>query len=60
MSAKANEKIFQDDMLAHLLANGWLLGKPERSIGTTPYGFFNWRWLSFSSAKNRFNDFELL
>lgn len=43
MSAKANEKIFQDDMLAHLLANGWLLGKPERSIGTTPYGFFNWR-----------------
>lgn len=56
MSAKANEKNFQDDMLA----NGWLLGKPERSIGTTPYGFFNGRYLSFSGAKNRFNDFELL
>lgn len=29
MSAKANEKNFQEDMLAHLLASGWLLGKPE-------------------------------
>ena len=29
MSTKANEKTFQDDMLSHLLANGWLLGKPE-------------------------------
>jgi len=29
MSTKANEKTFQDDMLSHLLANGWLLGKPD-------------------------------
>ncbi len=26
---KANEITFQTDMLNHLLANGWLLGKPE-------------------------------
>ncbi|SFL23321.1 type I restriction enzyme, R subunit [Nitrosomonas aestuarii] len=26
---KANEFIFQNDMIRHLLANGWLLGKPE-------------------------------
>jgi len=25
--AKAKELTFQDDMLKHLLANGWLLGK---------------------------------
>ena len=29
MSSKANELPFQNDMIAHLLANGWLLGKPE-------------------------------
>lgn len=29
MSSKANEIPFQNDMLGHLLANGWLLGKPE-------------------------------
>ena len=28
-SGKANELIFQNDMLKHLLASGWLLGKPE-------------------------------
>ena len=26
---KANELTFQNDMIRHLLANGWLLGKPE-------------------------------
>ena len=26
-SGKANELTFQNDMLKHLLANGWLLGK---------------------------------
>jgi type I restriction enzyme R subunit len=29
MIAKANEWTFQNDMLKHLVANGWLLGKPE-------------------------------
>ncbi|MDU8501993.1 DEAD/DEAH box helicase family protein [Pseudomonas syringae] len=29
-SGKANELIFQNDMLKHLLANGWLLGNAER------------------------------
>lgn len=29
MSNKANELPFQNDMIRHLLANGWLLGKPE-------------------------------
>ena len=29
MSSKANELPFQNDMIGHLLANGWLLGKPE-------------------------------
>jgi type I restriction enzyme R subunit len=28
-NSKANELIFQNDMIGHLLANGWLLGKPE-------------------------------
>ncbi|MFT7388617.1 MAG: type I restriction enzyme R subunit [Candidatus Endobugula sp.] len=26
---KANELTFQNDMIRQLLANGWLLGKPE-------------------------------
>ena len=26
---KANEFIFQNDMISQLVANGWLLGKPE-------------------------------
>lgn len=26
---KAREYVFQNDMISHLLANGWLLGKPE-------------------------------
>ncbi|MDO9267810.1 MAG: DEAD/DEAH box helicase family protein [Methylobacter sp.] len=29
MSSKANEFVFQNDMIKHLIANGWLLGKPE-------------------------------
>ena len=29
MSSKANELPFQNDMINHLVANGWLLGKPE-------------------------------
>ena len=29
-SGKANELTFQNDMLKHLLANGWLLGKAEQ------------------------------
>jgi type I restriction enzyme R subunit len=29
MSSKANELTFQNDMIRQLLANGWLLGKPE-------------------------------
>ncbi len=29
MDNKSNESVFQNDMIAHLLANGWLLGKPE-------------------------------
>tara|TARA_R110001583_G_scaffold17299_1_gene70110 strand:+ start:10783 stop:14028 length:3246 start_codon:yes stop_codon:yes gene_type:complete len=29
MSSKANELTFQNDMVKQLLANGWLLGKPE-------------------------------
>ena len=29
LNYKANELPFQNDMIAHLLANGWLLGKPE-------------------------------
>jgi len=27
--SKANVLTFQNDMIRHLLANGWLLGKPE-------------------------------
>ena len=29
MSGKANELTFQNDMIRQLVANGWLLGKPE-------------------------------
>ena len=29
MKGKANELPFQNDMIKHLVANGWLLGKPE-------------------------------
>ena len=29
MDSKANESIFQNDMIKQLVANGWLLGKPE-------------------------------
>lgn len=29
MSSKANEFTFQNDMISQLVANGWLLGKPE-------------------------------
>jgi type I restriction enzyme R subunit len=29
MSSKANELTFQNDMIRQLVANGWLLGKPE-------------------------------
>jgi type I restriction enzyme R subunit len=29
MAGKANELTFQNDMIRHMLANGWLLGKPE-------------------------------
>lgn len=29
MSDKSNELTFQNDMIAQLLANGWLLGTPE-------------------------------
>jgi len=29
MDSKANESIFQNDMINQLVANGWLLGKPE-------------------------------
>jgi type I restriction enzyme R subunit len=28
-SGKANEFTFQNDMIKQLVANGWLLGKPE-------------------------------
>jgi len=28
---KANELTFQNDMIRQLVANGWLLGKPENS-----------------------------
>ena len=27
--SKANELTFQNDMIQQMLANGWLLGKPE-------------------------------
>lgn len=29
MVSKSNEWVFQNEMVTHLLANGWLLGKPE-------------------------------
>ncbi|NOR69604.1 MAG: DEAD/DEAH box helicase, partial [Methylomarinum sp.] len=29
MDSKSNESVFQNDMINQLLANGWLLGKPE-------------------------------
>ena len=29
MDNKVKESVFQNDMIGHLLANGWLLGKPE-------------------------------
>jgi len=29
MDNKSKESVFQNDMIDHLLANGWLLGKPE-------------------------------
>jgi len=29
MDNKSKESIFQNDMIKHLVANGWLLGKPE-------------------------------
>ena len=29
MDNKAKESVFQNDMINHLVANGWLLGKPE-------------------------------
>ncbi len=36
---KANELPFQNDIIQHLLANGWLLGQPEnynREVTTLP------------------------
>ncbi len=29
MTEKTNEVMFQNDMIRQLIANGWLLGKPE-------------------------------
>ena len=30
MDNKANESVFQNDIISQLIANGWLLGKPEK------------------------------
>ena len=30
MSNQATERVFQDDIIKQMLANGWLLGKPEK------------------------------
>jgi hypothetical protein len=51
-SGKANEFTFQNDMIKQLVANGWLLGKPENWPYTLKTCWALYKRLRTSNGKN--------